>query len=398
VIADDHGWPDSGFMGSPLVRTPNLDRLAAEGTVFRNGYATASICRPAMRSLLTGLHPVQWSARLERLARGGRAPPPAEAITAFQTLPALLAARGYASFQGGKFWEGSYALAGFDAGMVRHGDGYSDSGEGRLLGRETLAPVTSFLDAHAGRPFFLWFAPMLPHVPHDAPEEYVRLYRDRGLSRAAVAYYANVTRFDAVVGELRAELERRELLGSTLLVYLSDNGWDQPPDREPSDPRFDGPRGKRTLYDLGFRTPIALRWPGHVPAGAVRDELVSTVDLFPTLLDYAGVPAPPGLPGRSLRPLLEGRGGPVRESVIERMTETRGGAGVDPSEPRRQAGWFVRRGRWRYLWYEGGGEELYDVVADPREERDLAREHPALARRLRRESQVWRRQVTGMVR
>lgn len=394
VIADDQGWPDSGFMGSSVVQTPNLDRLAAEGTVFRNGYATASFCRPSLRSLLTGLHPVQWTSRLQQLSREGVVRPDAEAILGFTTLPALLGRHGYASFQGGKFWEGTFALAGFDEGMQLTGDGIYRTEEGKPLGRETLEPLLRFLDAHRDRPFFVWFAPMLPHVPHDAPEEYQRLYRDRGLASTAVAYYANVTRFDAVVGELRAELEERDLLERTLIVTVSDNGWDQPPDLELVDLLFDGPRGKRTMYDLGFRTPIALRWPGRVPAGAVRDELVSAVDLFPTLLDYAGVAAPPGLPGWSLRPLLEGSGDWRRESVIEGMVDVRGGAGVAPTEARRETGWSARRGRWHYIWYEGDGEELYDVVADPREQRDLAREHAGVARRLRREIRAWRRNVT----
>jgi uncharacterized sulfatase len=138
-----------------------------------------------------------------------------------------------------------------------------------------------------------------------------------------------------------------------------------------------------------------LRWPGQVPAGVVRDELVSTVDLVPTLLDYAGVALPPELPGHSLRPLLEGRGRWERESVVEGMVDVRGGAGVGPNEPRREPGWFVRRGRWHYIWYEGDGEELYDVVADPREERDLARERPDLTRRLRSEILAWRRSATA---
>ena len=395
VIADDHGWPDSGFMGSQVVQTPNLDRLAAEGTVFRNGDATASMCRPSLRSLLTGLHPVQWTARLEQLARQGVVRPPAEAILGFTTLPTLLRQVGYTSFQGGKFWEGTYALAGFDEGMQLTGDGFYRSEEGKPLGRETLEPLTRFLDAHRDGPFLVWFAPMLPHVPHDAPEEYRRPYRDRGFSRTAVEYYANVTRFDAVVGALEAELEERDLLERTLLVYVSDNGWDQPPELEIVDPRFDGPRGKRTMYDLGFRTPIVFRWPGRVPAGVVREELVSAVDLFPTLLDYAGAPIPPELPGTSLRPLIEGRGTFGRESLIEGMVEIRGGAGVGPNEPRRHVGWSARRGRWHYIWYEGDGEELYDVVADPREQRDLAREQRKVVRRLRREIREWRERVTS---
>ena len=393
VIADDLGYPDAGFMGSAIVQTPNLDRLAREGVVFRNAYATASLCRPSLRSLLTGLHPLQWTARIRGLEAQGARRPPAEWIQGFTTLPTLLRQRGYVSFQGGKFWEGSYALAGFDAGMQLHGDGVNDSREGTPFGRETLAPLWSFLDANPGRPFFVWFAPMLPHVPHDAGEEYAARYRGLGLSDAAIAYYANVTRFDAVVGELTAELDRRGLLAGTLLVELADNGWDQAPHAPAGKDNLDGPRGKRTLYDLGFRTPILLRGPGIVPSGVVRDELVSAVDLFPTLLDYAGVAAPPDLPGESLRPLLEGRARWTRKVLVEGVTDLRGGAGVAPDEPRKGTGFFVRRGRWHYLWYERDGEELYDVVADPREERDLSRERPRLARKLRREIRAFREQI-----
>jgi len=393
VIADDLGYPDTGFMGSAIVQTPNLDRLAREGAVFRNAYAAASLCRPSLRALLTGLHPLQWTERIRQLEAQGVRRPPAEWIQGFTTLPTLLRERGYVSFQGGKFWEGSYALAGFDAGMQLHGDGVNDSREGTPFGRETLAPLWSFLDAHPGRPFFVWFAPMLPHVPHDAGEEYVKRYRDLGLGDAAIAYYANVTRFDAVVGELTAELDRRGLLAGTLLVELADNGWDQAPHAPAGTANLDGPRGKRTLYDLGFRTPILLRCPGLVPAGVVRDDFVSAVDLFPTLLDYAGVAAPPGLPGTSLRPLLEGRARWERKSLVEGMTDLRGGAGVAPTQPRKDTGFFVRRGRWHYLWYEGDGEELYDVVADPREERDVSRERTHLARKLRREIRTFRERI-----
>jgi uncharacterized sulfatase len=394
IIGDDHGYPDSGFMGSALVQTPNLDRLAREGTVFRNGYATASICRPSLRSLLTGLHPVQWNARLAQLRREGVERRPAESILGFTTLPSLLRARGYASFQGGKFWEGTWALAGFDAGMQLTGDGVFRTEEGKPLGREAgIEPVRHFLDAHAGRPFFLWFAPMLPHVPHDPPEAYRALYRGRGLTPDAELYYANVTRLDAVVGELRAELERRGLLERTLLVYVADNGWDQAPDYARDHILLDGPRGKGTLYDLGLRTPVVVRWPGRVPEGVARDELVSSVDLFPTLLDYAGAAVPANLPGASLRPLLEGRGRWERETVIDAIDNPRGGLGHPPEQTRSGRGWHLRNGPWHYLWFEGDGEELYDLSADPREQHDLSRSRAPLAGRFRAAIHSWHRRL-----
>jgi uncharacterized sulfatase len=391
VIGDDVGYRDFGFMGSPIVQTPNLDRLAAEGTVLSHGFASASICRPAMRTLLTGLHPHQWDFRVLRLAQRGVRRPDAEQIRDFATLPRMLAERGYASFEGGKFWEADFAVAGFHDGMQRPGDDPSWGGAGRGLGREPLDPVAAFLDGRGDRPFFLWFAPMLPHLPHDAPEAFRRPYEGRGFSPAAVRYYANVTRFDAVVGELLDLLDARGLLRDTLVVYVSDNGWDQ----GPGDPQrrsklgiHDGPRGKRTLYELGLRTPIVFRWPGQVPMGEVRGELVSTVDLFATLVDYAGARMPGGRAGRSLRGLLEGRGGWTRDAVIGEMGQPRAGEGTRPLEGRSG---FVRTADWHYIWHEGGGrEELYDVRTDPEQRRDVGGAHPAVTAELRARIRRWR--------
>lgn len=151
VVGDDHGYPDFGFMGSPYVRTPNLDRLAAEGTVFRNGYVTASSCGPSLRSLLTGLHPIQTYyeglRQLKQRAEGGA--PPGPSIT----LPRVLAEAGYVSFQGGKFSERDYQVAGFSDGMQRPGDDPAFGGVGRLLGRDSLEPLFDFIDAHESVPF-----------------------------------------------------------------------------------------------------------------------------------------------------------------------------------------------------------------------------------------------------
>ena len=105
VIGDDHGWPYFGFMGDPVVETPHLDALASVSTWFPNGFVTASTCAPSLRTLLTGLHPIQWSAHRQRLRRAGVTV--AERIRQFETLPRLLARNGYASFQGGKYWDGA---------------------------------------------------------------------------------------------------------------------------------------------------------------------------------------------------------------------------------------------------------------------------------------------------
>lgn len=136
----------------------------------------------------------------------GRAPRPFQEIREFAALPGLLAQRDYIAFQGGKYWEGEPSQAGFtqwtwDATGRNYGE-VTSGGSGLRFGRETLEPLWNFLDDHAdgSRPFFVWFAPLLPHHPHDPPKELVAPYMGRGIVRSARLYYANITRLDAAVG------------------------------------------------------------------------------------------------------------------------------------------------------------------------------------------------------
>jgi uncharacterized sulfatase len=161
IIGDDHAYTDFGFMGSPVARTPNLDRLAAEGSVFRYGFNTSSVCRPSLLTLLTGLYEMEYQerARWIRVQRGSL-----EAdvdMRSFAALPWLLADAGYTSFRAGKYWHGPYAWGGFAEGMVTFDAEFQvKQEEGTRLVRETVAPVTDFLDRVGERPFFLWFAPL----------------------------------------------------------------------------------------------------------------------------------------------------------------------------------------------------------------------------------------------
>ena len=286
VIGDDQGYPDFGFMGSPLARTPNLDGLAAGGTLFRFGYTTASACRPALFSLLTGLDPLEFEARAgfdpvnflipsrdgRRPFQLSRAP-----LAGIATLPRLLAEHGYASLQAGKYWEGHYAIAGFSDGMTT-----TMMKQGTRLVRETTESVYAFPRAHSETPFFLWFAPTIPHVPHDAPRRFFDLYDGVEVPAGRHGYYASVSWLDASVGELVRHLEEHGLRERTLVAYVTDNGW-RATGYDPSHGRSgfsrDGGRGKFSLYEMGFRNPIILNWPWRVSAGKVSDALVSTVDL-----------------------------------------------------------------------------------------------------------------------
>ena len=172
IIGDDQAWTDFGFMGHPVIKTPHLDRLAAQSALFPRGYVPTSLCRPSLATLLSGLYPHQHKIC-------GNDPKPGvdrgvllKHVERIPKLPALLGSNGYVSHQSGKWWEGNFALGGFTAGMT-HGDpkrGGRHGDDGLRIGRQGMQPVFDFIDASAGKPFFLWYAPFLPHAPHNPPQ------------------------------------------------------------------------------------------------------------------------------------------------------------------------------------------------------------------------------------
>src|SRR5262245_38013806 len=393
VIGDDVGFGDYGFMGSEIARTPSLDALAEEGVVFTHGFTPASVCVPSLQALLTGLEPYAIETGLTRRGFGGRGF--RSVVGSFALLPALLAERGYATFQGGKFWEGDPFAAGFTHAMtdwppwrerplpylLQVSGGYS-----LALGRETLDPLFEFLDAHGDGPFFVWYAPMLPHVPFDAPPRFEQPYRDLPLPADAKGYYANLTRLDASVGEIRAYLEHRGLRERTALVYVADNGWDaSKPPRDLGSSALGGEAGKLSIHEQGFRTPVVLSWPGVLPEGRRDDRLVALVDVFATILDLAGVEPPPGTRGQSLLPLLAG-GGSAREHVVGGGVALRDDGFAPEERPGpRQHAWYLRTPEWRYVFAgRDGRESLYRIEEDPGEANDLAASNPEVLARLRK--------------
>ena len=378
LIGDDHGWPYSGFMGDPFVQTPNLDALAAGGTLFTQGQDTSSVCVPSLRALLAAIHTDQWDAHraaVEALVGPQRF---RSEVAYYWTVPRALAWQGYTTWEGGKLWEGTFSTAGFTQGMATTISKDFFSSVGDQFGREgwenghALDPFRAFLDATDG-PFFAWVAPLLPHTPLDAPQEFQALYENLGLTPQESSYYANVSWFDALVGAIVEDLEARGLRKDTLLVYLSDNGIgiDQP---------FAGlGQGKGTLAELGFRTPVILNWPGHVPAGAVRDDLVAELDVPATILDYAGADPIAAGGGRSLKDAVES-GAPVGHEKIVGHYE-----GNTPNN----TGFWVRTPTWRYVRDGDGSEQIYAIASDPFEQLDVAALHADLLPAFRADVVDW---------
>lgn len=336
ILADDQSYRDFGFMGNEVVSTPNLDRLARQSARYPNGYVPMSVCRPSLATLLTGLYPHQHGIHFNH-------PPPGliemRKMTAEQyrqtrasadyliqevpTLPRILAAHGYACLQTGKHWEGNYRIAGFTHGMtlglpsiqkdlalgtrqqkngewVAHGNGDA----GLKIGRDTMQPIERFLEEHAGkRPFFIWYAPFLPHTPFDAPPRFRKLYETRNVPAYLLPYYAEIARFDETVGQLLKMLKNRKLLKKTLIVFVSDNGFR--PDVKSRTRQ--NKRSKLTEYEDGLRTPILIRWDGYAQP-AQHNQLVQTVDLMPTVLAAVGLSdeMTPRMKGVNLLPSVRG--------------------------------------------------------------------------------------------
>lgn len=377
ILSDDQAYGDYGFMGHPHIRTPHLDALAAQSVVFTRGYTPTSLCRPSLMTILTGQYPHQHGVTGNDPPAGTDRREMLKHIRRAQTLPKWLSQLGYVSFQTGKWWEGHYSEGGFTQGMThgdparrgRHGD------EGLRIGREGLQPIYDFLAARNGRPFFLWFAPMMPHTPHNPPPQFLELYRGQTDSPFVARYYAMCTWWDQVCGELLKHLDEQGLADNTLVIYVTDNGWIQ-------NPTANGfaPRSKRTPYEGGIRTPVMLRWPGRLAPRRDDATLVSTIDLVPTILAACGVTPPAALPGRNLLEVATGRQ-PGHEAVFG---EIYAHDVVDIDRPERglEYRWCIA-GAWKLIESaDGKTQELYQILDDPREERNLAGQHPEKVREL----------------
>ncbi len=430
LIGDDHGYPYFGFMGDTNVETPAMDALARGGVTFSHGHVTVPYCRPSLRTMITGLYPVQYQLRLnehiEQRKRDDRnyaslsdrekqmwmSVEKANGIRIFDTLPRLLKQKGYVSWQGGKWWENSYSNAYFDAGMTEAWDMDTFGtdaffhemmgAEGNELVRETMDPLYEFIDGHVDQPMFIWFGPMLPHTPLDAPYKYRKYYEDKDLSESAKQYYANISWWDDGVGQLMDYIESKGLLEDTLFIYLSDNGWEQdanveywyPGALEELDSEYmtGGFKGKGAMWDLSLRTPILFYQKGKYSNAFNETSLVSSTDLVPTILDIAGLEVPEDLPGYSLRPLLDGEGELDERTEIVSYTNNRRALDTVMGAP--AEGYAVRTHRHHFFYYAGTGEmRLYDVQLDPRGDVDLSADNPELVDMMMQKIAAWKESV-----
>jgi len=415
IVSDDQGWTDYDFMGHPHVQTPNLDRLAGESVIFRRGYVPTALCRPALMTLATGhyahRHGITGNSPSQKYATPGgklyieRCATLISYIKRFDTLPALLAERGYLCHQSGKWWEGSYSHGGFTHGMTR---GFPNPGryhgfcrigdDGLKIGREGMKPVEQFVDMaiEKRKPFFLWYAPYMPHVPHTPPKRLLAKYTDAGLTRHIAAYYAMCEWFDETCGQLIDYLKEKGARDNTLIVYVTDNGWIQKPKHGEH-----VTRSKASPYEGGVRTPIMFSWPGRL-GPADREEVVSSIDIMPTILAAADAKLPAGLPGLNLLPHLKA-GTPIEREMIFGENFAHNIADIEDPEASLTFRWCIA-GKWKLLLtYDGEVvhtakewdsrtvkcPQLFDLLDDPYEKHNVAASHPQVVARLAKAISDW---------
>ncbi|MEZ5401712.1 MAG: sulfatase-like hydrolase/transferase [Bryobacteraceae bacterium] len=411
IAADDLGYADLNVCGDASIHSPNLDSMAAEGVRFTDFTVSWPACTPSRSSILTGRYPqrnglydmirnneVNWKFQYDE---EGYAVSPEMTIgmdVREVTLGQVMKSAGYATGAVGK-WDGGRARRflplqrGFDyyygfantgidyytherygvASMFRGNDRIREEGHATdLFKREALR----FLEENRSRPFFLYLPFNAPHGAStfrkedpQAPAEYMAMYK--GDRRAQ--YKALVTHMDAAVGEILAQVKQYGLDNDTLVVFISDNGGSG---------QRNGPLrgGKATLWEGGVRVPLIARWPGRIPAGAVRDEFASTLELLPTFAALAGAELPRGvkMDGFDMMPLLEGKSGPGRAEMFYQQKANRS----------------ARVGKWK--WIDSiYGKGLFDLSKDPGEAADLRDSNPAKASEIESRWMAWRREMDG---
>jgi arylsulfatase A-like enzyme len=385
LFCDDLGYGDLGCYGSTAHKTPNLDRMAAEGMRFTSFYVGASVCSASRAALMTGLYPKRTGITgvLFPRSQNGLA-------TSFPTLPSVLRKRGYATACVGKWHLGHKPeflpmAHGFDryfgipysndmdlAPDLKLAAGVEPKGKGPPLMRggevieapadqDTLTKryteeAAKFIVESKDRPFLLYLPHAMPHVPLHASAEF------RGGGGRA-SYAQVIAEIDWSVGVILKTIRDQGLAGKTLVFFCSDNGpWLAKKEAAGSaGPLRDG---KFSVYEGGYREPAIFWGPGRVPEGKVCGEVAATIDILPTFAALAGAPVPPGLDGKDIRPLIAGEAG-----------------AKTPHAEYFYAKGAVRCGPWKIVRAKKA-VELFNLEKDPGEKDDLAASMPDKAKEL----------------
>jgi len=418
MLADDMGYADVGAFGGVDSLTPNLDRLALEGTRMTQFYSASAVCTPTRASILTGRYPLRWGITKHFPDDEQHLPP--ESVT----IAELLKEAGYGTAHVGKWHLGGLHQKHLDdransiPGPHQHGFDhyvtqledppirsvinrenrlYKDGGKHLVRDDRNLPPdprhytdingdeAVAFIEQlHAeGNPFFLNVWWMVPHKPYEqAPEPFFGMYEGwaEGDQRK---FRSMVSHMDHKVGQILAKLDELGIADDTLIVFTSDNGGAYEADIGP----WKG--GKTDLHEGGVRVPFIARWPDRIPAGVTSDQLGHSNDMLPTLANAAGVAVEHEIDGRSLLPHLMSGAPLLDRGLIFWQIGFYANLQRHYPKPEPYATEAVRDGRWKLLARDGEPVELINLDRDPRERENLVKDEPEVVARMAEALRAW---------
>ncbi len=411
ILADDLGWSDLSCYGHPILKTPNIDRLAKEGTLFTQFYVNGSVCSPSRSAFFTGQYPARnrihghYATPEQNTARG---------MTQFldpkvPNVPTLLKQAGYKTAHIGK-WHlssnsggpepGAYGFDFVGSGERGGADGPSEDPFYRAKSSALFVDeAIGFIREHKAGPFYLQLWTLVPHATLNPTPEQMKPFanqraggKDFPHASAAQVFYSSVADLDAQLGRLFTALDELNLADNTLILFSSDNG---PEDIHVKNAGHSGVgsagpfRGrKRSLYEGGIRVPGLVRWPGHVPAGKIDDTaIVAGVDWLPTVCKLAGVAIPKdhALDGEDASDVLLGASRPRTRPL---MWEWRFRIMGEPFHQSPQLA--IRDGDWKLLMNpDRTRTELYEIKRDPTQLDNVAEHHADIVARLSEPLLAW---------
>ena len=425
LLADDLGWTGLGCFGSDLYETPNLDRLAAQGTRFTGAYSACTVCSPTRASIMTGMYPARlhltdFIAGQNRPWARLRIPDWTKFLEhRYVTIAEALDRAGYTTAQVGKWHLDPRTGNPADYDPVHHGfdvqipkpkeakgyylpKGFNAQGESKsdYLTDYLTDKAVEFIDNTKDEPFFLYFAYHTPHTPiqgrKDLVDRFAKKVRPDAVHKNP-EYAAMVHSLDQSVGRILQRLERHDIAGRTVVIFTSDNGG-----LTQRYGKHDGftenlplRRGKGSAYEGGVRVPAIVLWPGVTGPGTVCDEPVVTIDYYPTILEIAKASGDArhngSVDGVSLVPLLGDCTATLKRDAVYWHYPHYHAGGDSPYSA-------VRSGDWRLIeFHEDDRIALYNLKDDPGESTNLARDMPERAAQLRDQLHAWRKQVDAQM-
>jgi arylsulfatase A-like enzyme len=425
ILMDDLGWADLECYGSTYHKTPNIDRLAAEGMRFAQAYAACPVCSPTRASILTG----KWPGRLHLTDwLPGRPDMPSQMLSRPKfrqelpleevTLAEHLKKAGYATAHIGKWHLGgkgfgpreqgfdlnvggnekgspSGYFAPFDSKKGRDVPGLEDAPEGAYLTDLFTNAAVKFIRENRDHPFFLYLPHFAVHTPLQAKKDLIGKYeadKNRPGQQSNPIYAAMLESADDSVGRIVMELEELKLSQNTIILFTSDNGGLATSEGPNTPATNNSPlrEGKGHLYEGGIRVPLIVRWPGNIKPATLSETPVCSIDYLPTILELCGMATDEKRDGLSLMPLLKQSGEVSRDAFCWHYPHYSNQLG--------KPGGAIRAGDYKLIeFYEDGRRELFNLKNDPREGTNLADKEPDKVQELAEKLAAWRKSVDAQM-